>query len=114
MASTSHSDSADMCSVTESPIIIQPKSIDNSDINQISLDSDFSEGEEDLTLSRKDASQKSESGRLLFTRRFVSTCTITSVLITVCMHIMILFIQGQSCIYYIIHVTDHRLLIEIF
>lgn len=81
MASTSHSDSADMCSVTESPIIIQPKSIDNSDINQISLDSDFSEGEEDLTLSRKDASQKSESGRLLFTRRFVSTCTITSVLI---------------------------------
>lgn len=70
MASTSHSDSADMCSVTESPIIIQPKSIDNSDINQISLDSDFSEGEEDLTLSRKEASQKSESGRLLFTRRF--------------------------------------------
>lgn len=81
MASTSHSDSADMCSVTESPIIIQPKSIDNSDINQISLDSDFSEGEEDLTLSRKDASQKSESGRLLFTRRFVSTCITTSVLI---------------------------------
>lgn len=75
MASTSHSDSADMCSVTESPIIIQPKSIDNSDINQISLDSDFSEGEEDLTLSRKDASQKSESGKLLFTRRFVSMIT---------------------------------------
>lgn len=79
MASTSHSDSADMCSVTESPIIVQPKSIDNSDINQISIDSDFSEGEEDITLSRKDASQKSESGKLLFTRRFVSI--ITSVLI---------------------------------
>lgn len=72
MASTSRSENADMCSVTESPIIVQPKSIDNSDINQISLDSDFSEGEDDLTLSRKDASQKSESGKLLFSKRFVS------------------------------------------
>lgn len=103
MASTSHSDSADMCSVTESPIIIQPKSIDNSDINQISIDSDFSEGEEDLTLSRKDASQKSESGKLLFTRRFVSTCTciITSVLI---MYAHYDFIHPKSVLH-ILHYT---------
>jgi hypothetical protein len=67
MASTSHSETVDVCSITESPIIEQPKSVD-----QITIDSDFSEGEDDLTLSQKDASRKSESGKLLFTKRFVS------------------------------------------
>lgn len=72
MASTSHSDNIDVYSITESPIIEQPKSVD-----QITLDSDFSEGEDDLTLSQKDASRKSESGKLLFTKRFVSLTLFT-------------------------------------
>ncbi|KAK3102625.1 hypothetical protein FSP39_012753 [Pinctada imbricata] len=67
MASTSKIE--DMLTVEESPIISQPVSITGQDLNQISLDSDFSDQDEDITLSRKSSTRKSESGKLLYKKR---------------------------------------------
>ena len=64
MASTSKAEN--VYTVEESPIVTQPISIVNQDLNQITLDSDFSDVDEDLILSAKQSSQKSEPRKLLY------------------------------------------------
>ncbi|XP_069141674.1 adiponectin receptor protein-like [Argopecten irradians] len=53
----------------ESPIVQQPISIANQDLNNVSLDSDYSDAEGDLTMTAKQAERRSTLRRPLFFRR---------------------------------------------